>query len=146
MGSPYPFSYNWPGIVATLALVMINLLPRRDLAEAGDSLEEGGEVRLVLGRAQRQVHGCASARRHHLVTGEGSSGILGQRGKYTNAALLASLHLTHPRSPAQPSSCCSSAHGSGCLCHSSLRQARWRAAWPSSLRRSSRKSWRGWEW
>ena len=31
--------------VATLAMVMINLLPRRDLAEAGDSLEEGGEVR-----------------------------------------------------------------------------------------------------
>ncbi|KAI7842783.1 hypothetical protein COHA_003529 [Chlorella ohadii] len=48
VGSPYPFSYNWPGIVATLALVMINLLPRRDLAEAGDSLEEGGEFRARL--------------------------------------------------------------------------------------------------
>lgn len=31
--------------VATLAMAMINLLPRRDLAEAGESLEEGGEVR-----------------------------------------------------------------------------------------------------
>ena len=34
-----------PFAVATLALVMINLLPRRDLAEAGESLDEGGEVR-----------------------------------------------------------------------------------------------------
>jgi hypothetical protein len=31
--------------VATLAMAMINLLPRRDLAEAGEGMEEGGEVR-----------------------------------------------------------------------------------------------------
>lgn len=49
--------------VATLACIMINLLPRRDLAEAGDSLEEGGEVRggvrPVAGRSRRR-HGGSS--------------------------------------------------------------------------------------
>lgn len=41
----YPFRYNWPGIVATLALLLINALPRKDLAEAAESIEDGVEVR-----------------------------------------------------------------------------------------------------
>lgn len=65
VGDAYPFKYNWPGIgelcsyaslelclfqllhvaaVATIACIMINMLPRRDLAEAGESWEEGSEV------------------------------------------------------------------------------------------------------
>ncbi|EFN52202.1 hypothetical protein CHLNCDRAFT_139017 [Chlorella variabilis] len=48
VGEPSPFKYNWPGIVATIALVCINMLPRRDLAEAGEAWEEGGEFRARL--------------------------------------------------------------------------------------------------
>lgn len=48
LGVAYPWKYNWPGIVATLAMAMINLLPRRDLAEAGEGMEEGGEFRARL--------------------------------------------------------------------------------------------------
>lgn len=44
-GSAYPFKYNWPGIVATIALVLINALPRRDLKELSESGEEGEAVR-----------------------------------------------------------------------------------------------------
>lgn len=42
----YPFTYNIPGIVATLALVMMNLVSRDDLASMGDSYnsDEGSEV------------------------------------------------------------------------------------------------------
>lgn len=44
-GTGYPFKYNWPGIVATIALVLINALPRQDLAELSESMEEGAETR-----------------------------------------------------------------------------------------------------
>ncbi|KAL6780813.1 hypothetical protein ACKKBG_A08560 [Auxenochlorella protothecoides x Auxenochlorella symbiontica] len=44
----YPFRYNWPGIVATLALLLINALPRKDLAEAAESIEDGVELRARL--------------------------------------------------------------------------------------------------
>ena len=42
----YPFTYNLPGIVATVALVMMNLVSRDDLANMADtySSEEGSEV------------------------------------------------------------------------------------------------------
>lgn len=42
----YPFTYNLPGIVATIALIMMNLVSRDDLANMGDSYssEEGSEV------------------------------------------------------------------------------------------------------
>ncbi len=42
----YPFSYNIPGIVATVALIMMNLVSRDDLANMGDSYssDEGSEV------------------------------------------------------------------------------------------------------
>lgn len=46
VGQDYAFKYNWPGIVATLAMLMINLLPRRDLFEEGR--EEGEEFRARL--------------------------------------------------------------------------------------------------
>lgn len=46
VGQDPPFKYNWPGIVATLAMVMINMLPRRDLADEGR--EEGEEFRARL--------------------------------------------------------------------------------------------------
>ena len=44
----YPFTYNLPGIVATVALVMMNLVSRDDLANMADtySSEEGSEVRI----------------------------------------------------------------------------------------------------
>ncbi len=42
----YPFTYNLPGIVASVALVMMNLVSRDDLANMADtySSEEGSEV------------------------------------------------------------------------------------------------------
>ena len=42
----YPFTYNLPGIVATLALVMMNMVSRDDLASMGDMYDsdEGSEV------------------------------------------------------------------------------------------------------
>ena len=42
----YPFTYNLPGIVATVALIMMNLVSRDDLANMGDSYssDEGSEV------------------------------------------------------------------------------------------------------
>lgn len=43
-GHGYPFKLNWPGIVATLALVLINALPQKDLDEVADSMDEGAEV------------------------------------------------------------------------------------------------------
>ena len=45
----YPFTYNIPGIVATIALIMMNLVSRDDLANMGDafSSDEGSEVRRV---------------------------------------------------------------------------------------------------
>lgn len=46
--SGYPFSYNLPGIIATIALLLINLIPRRDLDEARDSGDEGAETRARL--------------------------------------------------------------------------------------------------
>lgn len=47
--------------VATLACVMINLLPRRDLAEAGDSGEEGAEVRPARSRRRLGLPAAAAA-------------------------------------------------------------------------------------
>ena len=46
LGEKYPFSYNIPGIVATIALIMMNLVSRDDLANMGDvySSDEGSEV------------------------------------------------------------------------------------------------------
>lgn len=46
LGEKYPFSYNIPGIVATIALIMMNLISRDDLANMGDvySSDEGSEV------------------------------------------------------------------------------------------------------
>ena len=43
-GSPPPFKYNWPGIIATIALVLINLVSRDDLAEISSSGEDGADV------------------------------------------------------------------------------------------------------
>lgn len=42
-----PFKYNWPGIIATLALILINLVSRDDLAEISNSGDPGDDVRLV---------------------------------------------------------------------------------------------------
>lgn len=67
--------------VATLACIMINLLPRRDLAEAGNSLEEGGEVR----GGARPVAG-HSRRRH------GSSSMKPRRWLWACAAALRQRH------------------------------------------------------
>ena len=39
-----PFKYNWPGIIATLALIFINLISRADLRDIADSGEEGSNV------------------------------------------------------------------------------------------------------
>jgi hypothetical protein len=39
-----PFKYNWPGIVATIALLLINLVSREDLAEISVSGEDGADV------------------------------------------------------------------------------------------------------
>jgi hypothetical protein len=39
-----PFKYNWPGIVATLALLLINLMSRDQLMEASTEMEEGSGV------------------------------------------------------------------------------------------------------
>jgi hypothetical protein len=44
-GAPVPFKFQWPGIVATAALVLINLVSRADVAEAAASGEEGAEAR-----------------------------------------------------------------------------------------------------
>ncbi|CAL8460582.1 g111 [Coccomyxa elongata] len=43
----YPFTYNLPGIVATLALIMMNMVSRDDLASMGDMYDsdEGSEGR-----------------------------------------------------------------------------------------------------
>ena len=48
LNESYPFSYNLPGIVATVALIMMNLVSRDDLAGMADvySSEEGSEVSL----------------------------------------------------------------------------------------------------
>lgn len=47
-GTGYPFKYNWPGIVATLALILINLMPRNAVAQASESMEEGADFRARL--------------------------------------------------------------------------------------------------
>ena len=39
-----PFKYNWPGIVATLALLLINLMSRDQLREASTEMDEGAGV------------------------------------------------------------------------------------------------------
>ena len=46
LNETYPFTYNLPGIIATVALIMMNLVSRDDLANMGDSYssEEGSEV------------------------------------------------------------------------------------------------------
>ena len=46
LNESYPFSYNLPGIVATVALIMMNLVSRDDLAGMADvyGSEEGSEV------------------------------------------------------------------------------------------------------
>ena len=46
LNESYPFSYNLPGIVATVALIMMNLVSRDDLANMADaySSDEGSEV------------------------------------------------------------------------------------------------------
>ncbi len=48
----YPFSYNLPGIVATVALIMMNLVSRDDLANMADaySSDEGSEVSFLFTR------------------------------------------------------------------------------------------------
>lgn len=47
----YPFSYNLPGIVATVALIMMNFVSRDDLASMADtySSDEGSEVSFPYG-------------------------------------------------------------------------------------------------
>lgn len=47
-GESYPFKYNWPGIAASVALILINSLPKRDLDEAAESGEEGADLRARL--------------------------------------------------------------------------------------------------
>ena len=46
LNESYPFTYNLPGIIATVALIMMNLVSRDDLANMGDSYssDEGSEV------------------------------------------------------------------------------------------------------
>ena len=46
LNETYPFTYNLPGIIATVALIMMNLVSRDDLANMGDSYssDEGSEV------------------------------------------------------------------------------------------------------
>lgn len=41
----FPFKYSIPGIVATVALILMNLLSRDQLREASESGEEGADVR-----------------------------------------------------------------------------------------------------
>ncbi|CAL5219380.1 g1202 [Coccomyxa viridis] len=50
LNESYPFSYNLPGIVATVALIMMNLVSRDDLANMADaySSDEGSEGRAKL--------------------------------------------------------------------------------------------------
>ena len=52
LNESYPFSYNLPGIVATVALIMMNLVSRDDLANMADaySSDEGSEVSSLFAR------------------------------------------------------------------------------------------------
>ena len=45
-GNP-PFKYAWPGIIATLALLLINAVSRDDLAEISSSGDQGDDVSVV---------------------------------------------------------------------------------------------------
>ncbi len=59
----YPFTYNLPGIVATLALLMMNLVSRDDLSAMGDmyNSDEGSEVCPDPFRAQTvRLHACGT--------------------------------------------------------------------------------------
>lgn len=40
-----PFKYNWPGIIATLALILINVVSRDDLSEISTSGDPGDDAR-----------------------------------------------------------------------------------------------------
>lgn len=53
----YPFTYNIPGIVATLALIMMNLVSRDDLSSMADTYnsDEGSEVGATLLMTARPV-------------------------------------------------------------------------------------------
>lgn len=46
LNESYPWTYNLPGIVATVALIMLNVVSRDDLAHMGDAYDsdEGSEV------------------------------------------------------------------------------------------------------
>lgn len=39
-----PFKYNWPGILSTLALVLINVISRDDLLDISESGDTDTEV------------------------------------------------------------------------------------------------------
>lgn len=47
VGEGFPFKYSLPGIVATLALILMNLLSRDQLNEASESGEEGADVSAI---------------------------------------------------------------------------------------------------
>ena len=44
--SAVPFKYNWPGILATLALILINMVSKDDLQEIAESGDDEANVRL----------------------------------------------------------------------------------------------------
>lgn len=47
-GHGYPFKYNWPGIIATVALILINVVPRDALTEISGGMDRGAETRARL--------------------------------------------------------------------------------------------------
>jgi hypothetical protein len=47
-GHGYPFKYNWPGIIATVALLLINVVPRETLVELRGGIDEALEYRARL--------------------------------------------------------------------------------------------------
>jgi hypothetical protein len=47
-GEHVPFKYAWPGIIATVALVLINMLPKDDLQDIADSGDDETNMRARL--------------------------------------------------------------------------------------------------
>ena len=110
--------------VATIAMVMINLLPRRELAEIGENWEEGSEV------GEGWVGG-------FVLLGSQPSGelLFVRRSHACVADVRPELDVAPPPPPPPPPTPRSSGRGCGSLFPSSLRRAQWRAAWQSWCRR-----------
>ena len=47
-GKHVPFKYAWPGIIATVALLLINMLPKDDLQDIADSGDDETNMRARL--------------------------------------------------------------------------------------------------